>query len=108
MGSWSRQLRYRRPPQCYTGLPPLRPCLHEHDAEDRHRALGIRRPTAYAAKCEADYDELVAALDELLGEIKGDGDHPLGGLAACMGTVISAYDQVHYPLLTTPGSGHSL
>ncbi|HCL3476941.1 TPA: transcriptional regulator, partial [Pseudomonas aeruginosa] len=54
------------------------------------------------------YDELVAALDELLGEIKGDGDHPLGGLAACMGTVISAYDQVHYPLLTTPGSGHSL
>ncbi len=65
-------------------------------------------PLLTPPQCEADYDELVAALDELLDEIKGDSDHPLTGLAACMGNVISAYDQVHYPLLTTPGSGHNL
>jgi HTH-type transcriptional regulator/antitoxin HigA len=45
-----------------------------------------------------DYDALVEALDELLGLVGDDEDHPLAGLASLVGDMIEAYDELHWPL----------
>lgn len=47
---------------------------------------------------EDDYDALVEALDELLGLVGEDEDHPLGGLASRVGDMIEAYDEHRRPL----------
>jgi len=47
---------------------------------------------------EDDYDALVEALDELLGLVDDDEDHPLAGLASRVGDMIEAYDELHRPL----------
>lgn len=47
----------------------------------------LRKPTT-----EADYDGLVASLDELLEIIGEDESHPLASLAGLMGGLIEAYD----------------
>lgn len=45
-----------------------------------------------------DYDALVEALDELLGLVGDDEDHPLAGLASRVGDMIEAYDELRRPL----------
>lgn len=45
-----------------------------------------------------DYDALVVALDELLGLVGDDEDHPLAGLASRVGDIIEAYDELRRPL----------
>ncbi|WP_313241186.1 helix-turn-helix domain-containing protein [Stutzerimonas kunmingensis] len=45
-----------------------------------------------------DYDSLVEALDELLGLVGDDEDHPLAGLASRVGDMIEAYDELRRPL----------
>lgn len=52
---------------------------------------------------EDDYDALVEALDELLGSVGDDEDHPLAGLASRVGDMIEAYDVLHRPLPETGG-----
>jgi len=47
---------------------------------------------------EDDYDALVEALDELLGLVGEDEDHPLAGLASRVGDMIEAYDEHRRPL----------
>ncbi|BAU75742.1 helix-turn-helix domain-containing protein [Metapseudomonas furukawaii] len=60
-------------------------------------------PLLTPPRSEADYRTLVDALDELLDEIAGAPEHPLGGLAAQMGELIAAYDAVHFPMPKAPG-----
>ncbi|MED5608370.1 HTH-type transcriptional regulator / antitoxin HigA [Pseudomonas delhiensis] len=60
-------------------------------------------PLLSPPQSEADYDALVATLDELLDEIGGVEGHPLAGLAARMGDLVSQYDLEHYPIPDAPG-----
>lgn len=52
---------------------------------------------------EDDYDALVEALDELLGIVGDDEDHPLASLASHIGDLLEAYDEAHRPM--PKGSG---
>lgn len=52
---------------------------------------------------EDDYDALAEALDELLGIIGDDEDHPLASLASHMGDLLVAYDEANR--LLPEGSG---
>ena len=47
---------------------------------------------------EAEYQGLVESLDALLDSGGADETHPLAGLAAMMGELVSAYEQSHYPM----------
>lgn len=60
-------------------------------------------PLLTPPQTEADYDELVETLDELLDQIGDVEGHPLAGLAARIGDMISTYDAEHYPIPTAPG-----
>ncbi|WP_275627470.1 transcriptional regulator [Pseudomonas sp. 273] len=60
-------------------------------------------PLLSPPQSEADYDALVATLDELLDEIGGVEGHPLAGLAARMGDLVSQYDLERYPIPDAPG-----
>ncbi|HGM5019483.1 TPA: type II toxin-antitoxin system HigA family antitoxin [Pseudomonas aeruginosa] len=60
-------------------------------------------PLLTPPQTEADYDELVETLDELLDQIGDIDGHPLAGLAARIGDMISAYDADHYQTPTAPG-----
>jgi len=51
-----------------------------------------------------DYDSLVEALDELLGLVGDDEDHPLAGLASRVGDMIEAYDELRRPLPKAGGA----
>ena len=53
---------------------------------------------------EDDYDALVEALDELLGLVGEDEDHPLAGLASRVGDMIEAYDEHRRPLPKAGGA----
>lgn len=52
---------------------------------------------------EADYDALVASLDELLVLIGDDESHPLNSLAFLVGDFIEAYDHQHRPMPVVSG-----
>ena len=45
--------------------------------------------------CEADYQALVEALDELLDVVGDDESHSLAGLVEHLGDLVSAYETVH-------------
>jgi HTH-type transcriptional regulator/antitoxin HigA len=64
----------------------------------RYVAPLLRKPTN-----DDDYDALVEALDELLGIVGEDENHPLASLASQMGDLLEAYDEAHRPL--PKGSG---
>lgn len=52
---------------------------------------------------DAEYDALVASVDELLGIIKDDEGHPLGSLLTHLSDLIDAYDQTHRPRPSASG-----
>jgi HTH-type transcriptional regulator/antitoxin HigA len=52
---------------------------------------------------EEDYDALAEALDELLAIVGEDEDHPLANLAAHMGDLLEAYDELRRPLPKASG-----
>ncbi|AJO76185.1 type II toxin-antitoxin system HigA family antitoxin [Pseudomonas sp. MRSN 12121] len=58
----------------------------------------LRKP-----KTEADYDELVRALDELLDLMGEDENHPVTSLVDIIGDWIEAYDEEHRPMPVASG-----
>ena len=58
----------------------------------------LRKP-----KNEADYDELVAALDGLIDLIGDDESHPLMSLVDIIGDWVEAYDLEHRPMPKVSG-----
>lgn len=48
--------------------------------------------------CEADYQALVEALDELLDVVGDDESHSLEGLVEHLGDLVSAYETGYYPM----------
>lgn len=65
----------------------------------RHVAPLLSKPTN-----EDDYDALIEALDELLGLVGDDEDHPLADLASRVGDMIEAYDELRRPLPKAGGA----
>ncbi|UZE29592.1 type II toxin-antitoxin system HigA family antitoxin [Pseudomonas asplenii] len=59
----------------------------------------LRKP-----KNEADYDALVAALDELLGIVGEDESSPLMSLVNIISDYIEAYDKEHWPMPVASGA----
>jgi HTH-type transcriptional regulator / antitoxin HigA len=53
---------------------------------------------------EAEYDRLVAQLDEILAEVGEDDNHPLALLASRMGDLVEAYDEEHRPMPSATGA----
>ena len=54
-------------------------------------------PFLSVAHTEADYDYLVAFLDQLIDKVGNDEGHPLSGLMDTVGTLVEAYDKEHFP-----------
>lgn len=67
------------------------------------RALGIRFASHAQAKNEADYDALVAGLDELLSLIGENEDSPLMSLVDILSDWIETYDHEHRPMPVASG-----
>ena len=57
--------------------------------------------------CEADYQALVEALDELLDVVGDDESHSLAGLVEHLGDLVSAYETVHNPMPEQHGLGQA-
>ncbi len=54
-------------------------------------------PLLSTPRTEADYDSLVAFLDQLIDEVGNDEQHVLSSLMDTVGTLIEVYDKEHYP-----------
>jgi HTH-type transcriptional regulator/antitoxin HigA len=61
-------------------------------------------PLLTPPRSDADYDQLVAALDELLDAGADDEAHPLALLAALIGNRIEAYDEERHPMPKVEGA----
>ncbi|HEY9099495.1 MAG TPA: transcriptional regulator [Thiobacillus sp.] len=55
-------------------------------------------PLLTPAKNEAEYRVLVESLDAILDAGGADETHPLAGLAAMVGDLVSAWEQTHHPM----------
>jgi len=69
---------------------------------------GYIAPLLAPATNEAEYQALVESLDTLLDSGGADESHPLAGLAAMMGELVSAYEQAHYPMPDEMGAVEAL
>ncbi len=47
---------------------------------------------------EAEYDHLVALLDDLIDEVGGDETHPLASLMETIGSLVASYEDEHLPI----------
>lgn len=55
-------------------------------------------PLLTPATNEAEYQALVESLDAILDAGGADEKHPLAGLAAMVGDLVSAWEQTHHPM----------
>ncbi len=53
-------------------------------------------PVLSVPKSEAEYDILVARMDDLLERLGADEDRPLNGLLHLMGDLVAEYDREHF------------
>ena len=52
---------------------------------------------------EAEYDQAIVRLNELLDEVGTDEQHPLYELLDTLGVLIEAYEQTHHPMPASNG-----
>ena len=55
--------------------------------------------TRFVPRTEAEYDRLVARLDELIDEVGEDEAHPLASLMEIIGVMIEHYENANVPEL---------
>jgi HTH-type transcriptional regulator / antitoxin HigA len=55
--------------------------------------------TIFIPRTEAEYNRLVAMLDELIDEVGEDESHPLASLMEVLGVLIEQYENVNVPEL---------
>ena len=58
----------------------------------------------FSIRNEAEYDQAVARLNELLDEVGTDESHPLYDLLDTLGTLIQAYEEQHHPMPEVGGA----
>jgi len=54
----------------------------------------------YVPHTDAEYERLVAVLDELIDEVGEDEDHPLASLMEIIGVLIERYEDEHVAEIT--------
>ncbi|MFN8529279.1 MAG: hypothetical protein U0670_11755 [Anaerolineae bacterium] len=54
----------------------------------------------YVPHTEAEYERLVAVLDELIDQVGEDENHPLASLMEIIGVLIERYEDEHVPEIT--------
>lgn len=54
-------------------------------------------PFVYVPHSEAEYEQLVAMLDNLIDLVGQDENHPLASLMEVLGTLIEKYEDEHVP-----------
>ena len=54
-------------------------------------------------RSEVDYDRAIQRLNELLDEIGDNEAHPVYGFLDTLGTLLHAYEEVHYPMAEVSG-----
>lgn len=54
----------------------------------------------YVPHTDAEYERLVAVLDELIDQVGEDEDHPLASLMEIIGVLIERYEDEHVPEIT--------
>ncbi len=54
-------------------------------------------------RTEDEYDQAINRLNQLIDEVGTDESHPLYDLLDTLGTVIHAYEEVHYPIPESAG-----
>ena len=57
-------------------------------------------PLVFVPHSEADYERLVATLDELIDLVGEDENHPLASLMEIIGVLIERYEDEHVPEIT--------
>ncbi len=57
-------------------------------------------PLLFVPRTEAEYEKLVAWLDELIDLVGEDESHPLASLMEVIGALIERYEDEHVPELT--------
>ena len=62
-------------------------------------------PLLSVPRTEAEYDKLVAFLDQLVDVVGNDESHSLAALIDTVGTLIETYDEEHYPFSEGDPSG---
>ncbi|MFZ1699880.1 MAG: hypothetical protein WBO10_15640 [Pyrinomonadaceae bacterium] len=55
--------------------------------------------TVFVPQNEAEYDRLVAMLDDLIDQVGEDESHPLASLMDVLSTLIENYENAHVPEL---------
>ncbi|RKZ54168.1 MAG: transcriptional regulator [Candidatus Parabeggiatoa sp. nov. 2] len=53
---------------------------------------------------EAEYDNAVVLLNELIDTVGDDETHPLAGLMETLGTLMEVYEKAHYPMPEVSGA----
>lgn len=74
------------------------PHFDPHSAvADAATAWGRVAPVVIVPNSEADFQRLLAVIDEVLQITRGDADHPLADLLYVLGTLAHEYEQAHDP-----------
>ncbi|HET6384329.1 MAG TPA: hypothetical protein VFJ58_13125 [Armatimonadota bacterium] len=69
------------------------------------RVWPVLAPVVSVPHTEADYQRLVAFLDDLIDVVGEDESHPLASLMEVLGILIERYEDEHIPELTEIESG---
>jgi HTH-type transcriptional regulator/antitoxin HigA len=70
-----------------------------NDLERVEHAWPDLAPLLFVPHTEADYERLVALLDDLIDHVGEDEAHPLASLMEVVGTLIERYEDEHVPEL---------
>jgi HTH-type transcriptional regulator/antitoxin HigA len=65
--------------------------------QEIHQHWQVLQPIL-SIRSEAEYDQAVAVLNDLIDEVGTDENHPLYGLLDTLGTLIQAYEDEHHPM----------
>ena len=57
-------------------------------------------PIVFVHRSEAEYERLVAVLDQLIDVVGGDEAHPLASLMEIVGILVENYEHEHVPEMT--------
>ena len=73
--------------------------MQPQDVERVEQAWGPISPLLFVPHTEAQYERLIALLDDLIDTIGEDESHPLASLMDVIGVLIEKYEDDHVPEL---------
>jgi HTH-type transcriptional regulator / antitoxin HigA len=73
---------------------------HSFDFSKTAVAWSALQETVYLPRTEAQYNQLVALMDNLVDEVGEDENHPLASLMEIVSVLIENYETEHVPEIT--------